>query len=155
MNTVILQHVCYRRVPQCWCGHCCADTDTLSHRSPAPLSLPVGVLHYCIAGILQAIDALSLCDVDGRMFLEMDEEDLAESEELGLDVSAERAVSVVSKRFSVMDRTVFGQSGNASDRVEMPQTEFSLASRAARLPHRCRLLSKMTATDVSHWPSKD
>lgn len=35
----------------------------------------------------QAIDALALCDVDGRMFLEMDEEDLAESDELGLDVS--------------------------------------------------------------------
>lgn len=34
----------------------------------------------------QAIDALALCDVDGRMFLEMDEEDLAESDELGLDV---------------------------------------------------------------------
>lgn len=36
---------------------------------------------------LQAIDALALCDVNGRMFLEMDEEDLAESDELGLDVS--------------------------------------------------------------------
>lgn len=36
----------------------------------------------------QAIDALALCDVDGRMFLEMDEEDLAESDELGLDVGA-------------------------------------------------------------------
>lgn len=35
---------------------------------------------------MQAIDALALCDVDGRMFLEMDEEDLAESDELGLDV---------------------------------------------------------------------
>ena len=35
----------------------------------------------------QAIDALALCDVDGRIFLEMDEEDLAESDELGLDVS--------------------------------------------------------------------
>lgn len=30
---------------------------------------------------------MALCDVDGRIFLEMDEEDLAESEELGLDVS--------------------------------------------------------------------
>lgn len=37
-------------------------------------------------GCTQAIDALALCDVDGRMFLEMDEEDLAESDELGLDV---------------------------------------------------------------------
>lgn len=35
---------------------------------------------------MQAIDALALCDVDGRLFLEMDEEDLAESDELGLDV---------------------------------------------------------------------
>eukprot|EP00903_Cladosiphon_okamuranus_P009099 g8697.t1 len=34
----------------------------------------------------EAIDALALCDVDGRMFLEMDEEDLAESHELGLDM---------------------------------------------------------------------
>lgn len=37
----------------------------------------------------QAIDALALCDVDGRMFLEMDEEDLAESDELGLDVGVQ------------------------------------------------------------------
>ncbi|CAM9798362.1 unnamed protein product [Ectocarpus sp. 13 AM-2016] len=36
----------------------------------------------------EAIDALALCDVDGRMFLEMDEEDLAESDELGLDMKS-------------------------------------------------------------------
>lgn len=34
----------------------------------------------------QAIDSLAICDVDGRMFLEMDEEDLMESEELGINV---------------------------------------------------------------------
>ncbi|CAM9171045.1 unnamed protein product [Pylaiella littoralis] len=36
----------------------------------------------------EAIDAFALCDVDGRMFLEMDEEDLAESDELGLDMKS-------------------------------------------------------------------
>lgn len=41
---------------------------------------------HLLTAVAQAIDALALCDVDGRMFLEMDEEDLAESDELGLDV---------------------------------------------------------------------
>lgn len=49
---------------------------------------------------LQAIDALSLCDVDGRMFLELDEEDLAESEELGLEVRSWRRGSFDDQRGS-------------------------------------------------------
>lgn len=48
------------------------------------LALDIWVLFFSCR--MQAIDALALCDVDGRLFLEMDEEDLAESDELGLDV---------------------------------------------------------------------
>ncbi|CAM9736719.1 unnamed protein product [Scytosiphon promiscuus] len=57
----------------------------------------------------EAIDALALCDVDGRMFLEMDEEDLAESDELGLDMKGIHAVLKLQNDLEALELSHHGE----------------------------------------------
>eukprot|EP00752_Nemacystus_decipiens_P005255 g4769.t1 len=57
----------------------------------------------------EAIDALALCDVDGRMFLEMDEEDLAESDELGLDMRSIHAFLKLQADLEALELSFHGE----------------------------------------------
>lgn len=67
---------------------------TITNGGMLCFSLSSSYLYAAVVGALpsgqmsdQAIDVLALCNIDGRTFLEMVEEDLTESDELGLDVS--------------------------------------------------------------------